>query len=205
MFARILLRLALLALAVPASAQQPRRQLEAHAHGEGKVTVAIEGNRVEMELEVPASDIVGFEHAPSNAAQRKALAEAKARLAKATEIVTLSPEAGCTLASASVDVSGAAAGRAAADGHGHAKGHADDQGKTASATGQGQPAAAHSEFRATYAFTCAKPGGLTAFAFGYFKAFKRAEKLTVSVIGPKGQSSFEVSPRKPVIELGGIT
>ena len=42
-------------------------------------------------------------------------------------------------------------------------------------------------------------------AFDYFKAFKGADKLDVTVIGPKGQSSFVVTRERPVLDLGGLS
>src|SRR5262249_38687966 len=47
----------------PAAAQSAHRELGPHEHGRGTLNIAIEGNRVSMELEVPGMDIAGFEHA----------------------------------------------------------------------------------------------------------------------------------------------
>ena len=46
-----------------AIAEETRRELDAHQHGHGSLTIAIEGGQVQMALEVPGADIVGFEHA----------------------------------------------------------------------------------------------------------------------------------------------
>lgn len=195
-------------LASTASAQDARRQLEAHSHGEGRLAIAIEGNRLQMELEAPAYDIVGFEHAPSNAKQRKAIADAKARLTKLTELITPSPDAGCAITEAKVDLTGLAPaksgkGHAHSHGHkGHNHGHDHDKSKGEAKAGAAEE---HAEFRAAYTLECKTPESLKGLAFGYFKAFKGAAKLVVKVIGPKGQSSFEVTREKPVLDLGGIT
>ncbi len=207
---RCALPIVLLALvATPASGQEPRRQLEAHTHGEGRLAIAIEGSKVQMELEAPASDIVGFEHAPSTAAQRKTLADAKVRLAKAETLFVLSPAAGCKLASAEVVATGALAGPAkggkAAD---HDHDHDHGKGGKAEAAKSGEKAeehGAHSEVRANYAFECAAVDKLGGIAFDYFKAFKGADKLDVTVIGPKGQSSFAVTRKKAVLDLSGLS
>ncbi|MDX2155375.1 MAG: DUF2796 domain-containing protein [Hyphomicrobiaceae bacterium] len=192
------------AAALPAMAQDARRQLEAHAHGQGRLGVAIDGSRVEIELEAPASDIVGFEHAPANAKQRKAIADAKAVLARADNVVRLSPEAGCKLISAKVEVIGAAAGKPDAHGHkGHGHAHADAKPQ---ANGAATPAEAqHSEVHATYALDCQAPGNIRTLAFEYFKRFKAAAKLDVTVIGPKGQARVEASREKPVVDLAGVS
>lgn len=205
-----LLLCALLA-GTPALAQDARRQLDAHAHGSGTLAIAIEGNRLQMELEAPASDIIGFEHAPSTAAQKMAVTEAKARLAKAGELFRLSPEAGCKLATATVEVHGAVAAKSGPKPHSH--GHAHNPAKspkTEPKTDDKAPEKAaaadqHSEFRATYVLDCARPGGLATIGFEYFKAFKDAEKLDVTVIGPKGQTQGVVTRDKPVLDLAGTT
>lgn len=189
--ARILLLFAALT-ASGALAQEARRQHGAHTHGEGRLAIAIEGARLEMELEVPASDIVGFEHAPGNAKQRKALADAKERLAKGGELFRPAAEAGCKLASAKVEVLGAAAGGKS---HGHA-GHAHG----AAGKGKAEPEA-HSEFKATYAFECATVARINSIAFDYFKTFERADKLAVTVVGAKGQTSAAVTRAKPVLTI----
>ena len=46
------------------------RQLESHEHGVSTLKIAIEGQNEQMELESPANDIVGFEHAPENNKQK---------------------------------------------------------------------------------------------------------------------------------------
>jgi hypothetical protein len=195
-------------LAAPSFAQEARRQLDAHSHGEGRLAIAIEGKRVEMELEAPASDIVGFEHEPRNAKQRAAIATARKQLAKLGDVLVLSHAAGCKLASAKVEVIGAAA----ASGKGHSHGHDHDHGD-AKKSSKAPPAskegahdhATHSEFKVTYTLDCSTPEKLDTIGFDYFKRFKGAEKLAVTVIGPKGQSSFSVTREKPTLDLSGLS
>lgn len=50
---------------------------KAHVHGEAKLQVAIEGRTVELILESPAANLLGFEHKPKNAEQEAVLAEAR--------------------------------------------------------------------------------------------------------------------------------
>src|SRR6185369_1509759 len=51
------------AVASPAFAAEEHRELGVHEHGRGTLNIAIEGNKVTMELEAAGVDIVGFEHA----------------------------------------------------------------------------------------------------------------------------------------------
>ena len=62
----------------------------------------------------------------------------------------------------------------------------------------------HSEFHAEYTLACSSPSRLTSMTFQYFNAFAGAQELDVSVIAPRGQSSFEVKRDKPTLDLTGI-
>lgn len=176
-------------LAAPAVAQdkdEPQRQLGAHVHGAGKLDIAFEKRTVEMEIEAPANDIVGFENAPSTPEQKQAVAQARAQLSKPLNIIKLPDAAGCKITSANVKLVGG--GR-----HGH------DHGKpTAGGTKQAE---SHSEFHAEYKFTCAKPELIQNIELAYFKAFPRAEKLDVTIIGDKLQAKAVATREKPSFEI----
>jgi hypothetical protein len=200
MLKRGLIALVLAGSAMPTAAQEMRRQLGAHSHGEGRLAIAIEGQRLQMELEVPASDILGFEHAPNTVAQTKALADAKSKLAQLKGLFLLTPEADCKLASADVDVLGAAAGKDAGHAHEHGK-----QAGAAESNDHDHEHGSHSEFKVVYEVACAAPAKLGTVAFDYFKSFAGAQRLDVTVIGPKGQSSYVVTREKPVLDLSGVS
>jgi hypothetical protein len=210
MLQRLVLSLSLVGLAGPALAEPGRRQLDAHAPGEGRLAIAIEGKRVEMELEAPASDVIGFEHAPRTAKQRQSIEAARKRLANLADVMALSDAAGCKLTSATVELLGAVAAEPTAKEKGRDHGHSHGDKNAASkapdaAKGDGHDHAAHSEFKVTYGLDCTAPEKLGTIAFGYFKSFENAEKLAVTVIGPKGQSSFAVTRKKPVLDLAGLS
>ncbi|MCH8499932.1 MAG: DUF2796 domain-containing protein [Marinobacter sp.] len=72
----------------------------AHVHGEARLQVALEGQTAELILNSPADNLLGFEHAPRNDAQRDALKNAEAWL-KANPLITLA-DGHCEVAAASV-------------------------------------------------------------------------------------------------------
>ena len=98
--------LAVLMTAHSAFAQHKHRQHGAHVHGHGKLNIAIEAGKVEMELEVPGADIVGFEHAAKTEKQKAGIAEAKAKLAKPGELFQFAAQAGCQQTKAEVRLEG---------------------------------------------------------------------------------------------------
>ena len=79
-----------------------KRQLDSHEHGVSRLKIALEGQTLEMELESPANDIVGFEHAPENKIQKSAVEKALSLLKSKSGIFKTPSAATCNIK----DVSG---------------------------------------------------------------------------------------------------
>jgi hypothetical protein len=194
-------RLAVLGLGLSLAAgvgNAQQRQLGAHEHGRGTLNLAIEGTRVSLELEVPAADIIGFEHVAKTPRQKAAVAQAKKQLLAPQALFKFPGAAGCVVADASVDLE--------ADGD-HEHDHEHEQANTGgdgAKTADADQETNHSNFHAQYSFTCKNTASITVVEFGYFQAFAGAQKLEVNVITTKGQSSFEVTRTKPRIDLASM-
>lgn len=52
----------------------------AHVHGEARLQLVMEADTLEMELQAPAQDVVGFEHAPENEQERQQVTDTITRL-----------------------------------------------------------------------------------------------------------------------------
>ena len=87
--------IALLA-AAPALAEESR-QLGTHEHGVGLLNMAIDGDVLAIELNVPGADIVGFEHAATAEADRSAVERALAVLADPANLIALPAAAACRM------------------------------------------------------------------------------------------------------------
>ena len=181
-------------VAVPANAQAPHRELGAHEHGRGTLNIAIEGNKLTMELEAPGMDIVGFEHMAKTKRDKAAMEKAKALLSVPLSLFALPTSAGCRVIETNVTLELGEHDHGGPEEAGAAKENGE-----ASAHEQ-----AHSEVHAEYSFACASVSNITAIELGYFRAFAGAEKLDVNVITPKGQSKFEATRAKPNISLAGL-
>jgi hypothetical protein len=166
-----------------------RRELGAHQHGHGTLNIALEGNQITMELEVPGNDIVGFEHAAKTKSQRAAVEKARSQLGAPLSLFRLPAAAGCAVKQARVKLEGALEEKSKKAGHKHKHGHHDHD---------------HSEFHAEYTIECSAIAQVTTIEFPYFATFKGAEELEVNLITPKGQSKFEVKRDKPHLDLTGI-
>jgi hypothetical protein len=179
-------------ISVSARAEDEHRELGAHEHGHGTLNIAVEDQRVAMELEVPGMDIVGFEHEATTAEQKAALEAAKAELAKPLSLFKLPAAAACSVKEANVALE---AEHEDGDHDAKEEKHADQD---------EDEHEGHTAFHVTYALDCQKPSALTAITFDYFKAFAGAQNLTVNVVTTKAQSKYEVSRGKPDLDLGGM-
>lgn len=172
----------LLVFAGPATATE--REHGAHEHGVGQLSLAVEGNAVEIEITAPGADIVGFEHAAETEADRAALAAAAARLKDAAALFRFPPKADCRLEEAEIHSA------LLDEAHGHEKGHGHDK-------AHAHEAEAHAEFRAHYHFRCADPAALSHVDLGYFTAFPAARELEARTITAKGQGAQELTADRP--------
>ena len=85
---------------------EERRELGAHEHGHSTLNIAIEGERVLMELEAPGMDIVGFEHAATSDEDRAAVERARETLSDPLELFAMPADARCTVETAEVALAG---------------------------------------------------------------------------------------------------
>jgi Protein of unknown function (DUF2796) len=186
-----------LALAsVPAmAAEEEKRELGAHEHGHGVLNIAVEKNRISMELDAPGMDITGFEHKPENDEQKATAQKAEALLREALVLFKVPASAGCKVADAKVAI------EAEED---HDAGKKDASAKPAEKAGEKhEEHEGHNDYNATYVLECAKPSDITSIQFDYFKSFAGAKALTVNVVTEKSQNTYEVTSEKPLLDLGG--
>ncbi|MEM7176505.1 MAG: DUF2796 domain-containing protein [Pseudomonadota bacterium] len=226
------LALTAIALVLSTQAQSAEtRQLSAHEHGVGALNIAVEGNEILMELEVPGADIVGFEHEAESAEDRAKIDAAIAILAKPLELFVLPAAAKCTVTGATAALIGDEDhddhdhdGHAKDDDHDHDE-HAKDDDHDhdehakdddhdhdeAHKEGHDEDHADHAdhgeehhtEFHAEYGLNCAAPEAIDKIDFAYFAQFPNARELVVQMISGKGSNGFEVERDKPTLSLNG--
>ena len=177
----------LAAIAAPAGgALASEGEHKPHVHGESKMNLAVEGNVLEIELESPAHDIVGFEHMPKTAAQRDSVKRAVATLKDGAALFRLSPGAGCKLQEAEVETP-----LAEDEEHKHEEAeHKHDEHKE----GEHAEEEVHSEFHAHYRFRCADPAQLKSMEVKLFESFGRMEEIEIGAVLPAGQRAMTLKP-----------
>lgn len=77
-------------------ANEEFRSHDAHVHGQVEVNIAQDGQELLVEVTAPGADVVGFEHAPETAEQKKVFEQAIAQLNKPEELFSFN-NASCTL------------------------------------------------------------------------------------------------------------
>jgi hypothetical protein len=150
---------------------------------------------VHVELDSPAANIVGFEHAPSSETDHAALDKAVATLKDGDRLFHFNAEAGCRMKKADVtsalldEEHGEHAGEHKGD-HGHEE-HKDEEheGET------------HSDIEAAYRFECDQPGKLTQLTVELFEAFPGTEKLNVQYVIESKQGAAELTPADHAVKF----
>ncbi len=165
-----LLACTLLAAGVAAPAALAHK---AHVHGLADLDVALDRGRLSVALTVPAADVVGFEHAPRNDAQRAAVAEAERLLRGHAELFAMPPAARCRFLSAEVDVpwTGPAAG------------------------------GEHADFWARWEFDCAEPAKLAFLEVRLATKLPGDLKLRTTVLDGRGSRQAELGRSRTRLAL----
>lgn len=189
---RLLLALpfALLPLAIAHAADEhdhdhEHGSLGAHEHGVGRLNAVLDGQALELELDSPAMNLVGFEHVATSAADKAKVAAARKQLENPLTLFSLPKAAGCVISSQELN-SPLFGDKPEAD-------HDDDDDHDAK-DGAHEHHHDHSEIHAHYQFTCATPTALSNLDLTQvFKTFPATQKIQVQLIGPSGQQGVEAT------------
>ncbi|MDQ5770778.1 DUF2796 domain-containing protein [Thiothrix subterranea] len=149
----------------------------AHEHGAATLSLAVGTEGLEIMLESPAANIVGFEHAATTDADKQKLADTVKKLEAGAELFSTNTEAGCTLKNA--EVVSALLGNtedAAKHDHDHEK-----SGET------------HNNMDVTWSFACTQPAELKEVAVKLFAAFPDGfQHIKAEWVTEKGASAVEL-------------
>jgi ABC-type Zn2+ transport system substrate-binding protein/surface adhesin len=138
---------------------------------------------LEISLDSPAANLVGFEHQPSTDEQSQQVAKVKAQLENPTSLFDIPAAAECSLTKTELQ---AALMQVSSDSetakpeHKHAADKHEHEHKQAGEKHEHEPEEhAHSDIEATWQFTCAKPAELGSLSTKLFAAFPAIKKLNV--------------------------
>jgi hypothetical protein len=194
---RLLLALpfAMLPLAVAHAADEHDHEhgsLGAHEHGVGRLNAALDGKTLELELESPAMNLVGFEHVATSDADKAKVAAVRAQLEKPLALFNLPTAAGCVVENQELE-SPLFGDKPDAD---------DDHDEDAKDEDGHEHHHDHSEIHAHYQFTCATPAALKSLDLAnIFTRFPATQKIQVQLIGPSGQQGVEVTDKAAALKF----
>ena len=195
-----------LACAAFAASDGEYREHEAHEHGHGTLDIVVEGEALVIELRIPAVNVVGFEHAPKDDAEREAVRRALVPFADAASVLVVSAQAECEVEEAEAGLSGMAYedGREG-DRHRDREGHGQEGNRNEAdehaERGLDTDAEVHSEMRATYRFHCRVPERLDGIDVRVFEHLRDAEEIEVQVVTPTAQLAMELHPGSTAVEI----
>ena len=177
-----------------------RRELGAHEHGAAELMIAWSSSDVAIDLETPSYNILGFEYAPSSDEEKALLAESMAAL-ESGELLTLSPDAGCTVISVDIQTSFEEKGHNE-DEEGH---NEDEEGHNEDEEGHNEDdhdEEIHSDIDVSYNLECEQPENIASLdASQLFAQFPNFEDIQVQWISDTEQSAADLTPDNPVLEL----
>jgi len=166
--------------------------LSAHEHGVGRLNAALDGKTLELELESPAMNLVGFEHVATSDADKAKIVAARTRLEQPLSLFNLPKAAGCVVENQELESPLFGDQPDADDDH-------DDDAKDEDAHEHHHD---HSEIHARYQFTCATPDALkTLDLANIFNTFPATRKVQVQLIGPSGQQGVEVTAKSATLKF----
>ena len=144
---------------------QPSWAGKAHEHGAVKLDLAVDGQRIMLQMESPLDNLLGFERAPRSDAERKSVDAMVSRLKAAETLFKPDPAAQCSLGTVSLQSPTLKLGSPDPD--------AKDDG--------------HADLDATFEFNC-KDATQAAFVdVALFDAFPRMKRIQVQAATAKGQ------------------
>lgn len=196
--------LTLCALSFSAGAEE-RRQADAHVHGQAELSMALDGEALQVELHSPLANLTGFEHSPETDEERAKLAAAKETLKDGDALFSFAG-GNCAFKEAALsDLSFEKLGDVEEEHDAHHDEHEHDKAHDHDAHDHGEhdhdahhdAGEAHVEIRAVYAFSCAAPADIAGFETRLFSLFSGFEKIEAVFLSADRQVAEILNPARP--------
>lgn len=174
-----------------ATAEKPHAHgsLAPHEHGTARLDIAVEGKTLALDLDSPAMNLVGFEHAPSTDADRAVITKAREQLGQPLQLFNLPAAAGCSVTR--MDLQSPLFGNAAPEPADHDHDTDDHDHDEDGGTGHHE----HSDVDGHFQFQCEHPEALEGLDLSqFFKTFPATHKVLVQGVTANGQVGHEATP-----------
>lgn len=160
---------------------EPLTSVQPHQHGVASLNVVLDGYALELELESPLANLLGFEHAPRTASEQQAYQQLQSRLQDAAALYLPAPEAGCT------------PGRIEA----HQMHHTEDL--EADGAHRHEHDSEHGDIRVRYIYQCRYPAAFNRLELPLLTTFPGIQRLHLQLITARGQHGWTVTPEQPYV------
>ena len=193
-------------LFLPLHSYAQTRELEAHEHGAARVMMAMEGEKLQLELEVPSDSLVGFEHFPEADKDREVFATAMTTLSDPTKLFEIPVEAECMPVGIRVSQTLFPLEDEHYEGEHHEDGDDHDESKSGKDHDHDKEGChvehgkeVHSEFHASYLWNCHHADDLDSLQTRLIKVFPRIEEVRVQWIVGDRQGALELENQDGLI------
>ena len=173
-----------------------------HVHGAAELMVALEGNSVEIMLESPAANIVGFEHKATSAEQIAAVEQAEALLKQPLTLFALGGQCRVSELELNMDAVEPEAheqhhDHEQQDDDSHQEKHHDehkhDHDEHEEAHDQKEQDSSHGEVGAHYHFKCQNSDQIDSITINLGQYFPAIESLSVAWVTENGQGAMTLN------------
>lgn len=166
-----------------------QRQHDAHNHGHATLSIVQEGNNIQLMLESPAANIVGFEYSPTTQQEKQQIDKAVEILRQGDQLFTFSPNAQCVQTTVEIEseLTELSTHHDEQEESDH-KSHEDEQ-------------EGHSDFAINYLFSCDDPSSLKVLNLQLFKFFPLTKEIDAQVVTDQRQFAAELSAQQPSINF----
>ena len=191
----VVLALTAVGAACPIFAEQNSSSLEAHVHGLSELTIAVEGETIELQLSSPAMNLVGFEHRASSEKEIATVKNVESILRQPQRLFAIAG-ADCKAIHSHVDSSSLTA----VDHHSHNQDehkHHDDHDDH----DDHEKHDSHSEIVANYSYKCAETTKLESVKVLLFDVFSGIEIINVLWVTPANQGSVKLRANNSDVQL----
>lgn len=164
-------------------------QQDAHLHGYVELTVALEDSSLEIHLESPAINIIGFEHKATSKQQVQTIERARQMLETSAELFSFAG-GDCSLKQATADFPALTESNAH---HEDEHAHGDEGHETAEES--------HSEITAHFEYDCTQDKELKAITVNLIDHFPTIEKIKAMWVTDVKQGAVELTAKSNIIRL----
>jgi hypothetical protein len=169
--------IAILALALSHGGAMAQSHQHAHVHGHIQLGVAVGGKQISVDIDTPLESLLGFEHAPRTASEKKLAIEWAQRLREGSSLLRFNPEAQCKQVRADLEAT-----VLGLDNKPASPSHDKDDG-------------GHADLEGAWSFECGTPEALRSLEVSFFKHSPHARVMEVQWV--KGSKQGKQTLKRP--------